>query len=139
MGFGGQGGVGSGMSSMRLVGPTGRDQSHVSTGDPSFRKGAGKAGGKGGIVGAGVGECGPKVPVSLDKELALGGTSVGCEGRGEGLPLLVGEVLSAGDKKLSKPWRFSGVFQERKWWPLLRIWCKGIFHLMFLPHLPISN
>ena len=48
VGFGGQGGVGSGMSSMRLVGPTGRDQSYVSTGDPSFRKGAGKASGKGG-------------------------------------------------------------------------------------------
>ena len=47
VGFGGQGGVGSGLSSMRLVGPTGRDLSHVSTGDPSFRKGAGKASWKG--------------------------------------------------------------------------------------------
>ena len=34
MGVGGQGGVGSGMSSMRLVGPIGRDQSYVSSGDP---------------------------------------------------------------------------------------------------------
>ena len=100
MGFGGQGGVGSGMSGMRLVGPTGRDQSFVSTG------------GKGGTVGAGVGEFGPKVPVSLDKELGLGGTSVGGEGRGEGLPLPVGEVLSATDKALKAMEILRGVLGE---------------------------
>ena len=68
-----------------------------------------KAGGKGG---AGVGELGPKVPVSLDKELGLGGTSVGGEGRGEGLPLPVGEVLTARDKALKAMEVLRGVFSS---------------------------
>ena len=39
-GFHGQG-VGAGMSGVRLVGALGRDQTYVSTGNPSYRKGNG--------------------------------------------------------------------------------------------------
>ena len=54
-----QGGVGSGMGSSRVVGPTGRDQSSVPGGNPTHRKGP-QPGGKGrnkvgGDTGAGVG------------------------------------------------------------------------------------
>ena len=95
MGGGGQGGVGTRMSSMRVVGPTGRDQSYVSTGVSGT---GGQREGLVGRVGRRVGGSGPRVHFSLDKELELGGTGLGGEGRGEGLPLPVGEVLSDRDK-----------------------------------------
>ena len=38
-------GVGGGMSGVRLVGALGRDQTYVSTGNPSYRKGNGRRGG----------------------------------------------------------------------------------------------
>ena len=55
-GFHGQG-VGSGMSGVRLVGALGRDQTYVSTGNPSYRKGNGRRGvaREGAVLGAGVG------------------------------------------------------------------------------------
>ena len=55
-GFHGQG-VGGGMSGVRLVGAVGRDQTYVSTGNPSYRKGNGRRGGarEGAVPGAGVG------------------------------------------------------------------------------------
>ena len=46
------------------------------------------------------------------QKLGLGGTSVGGEGRGEGLPLPVGEVLSAGDKALKAMEILRGVLGE---------------------------
>ena len=54
-GFHGQG-VGAGMSGSRLVGALGRDQTYVSTGNPSYRKGNGRRGGarEGAVPGAGV-------------------------------------------------------------------------------------
>ena len=56
-GFFGQGSVANAMGGTRIVGPTGRDQSYVPRGEPTFRKGSGsKGGGKGGVdTGAGVG------------------------------------------------------------------------------------
>ena len=55
-GFHGQG-VGGGMSGVRFVGALGRDQTYVSTGNPSYRKGNGRRGGarEGAVPGAGVG------------------------------------------------------------------------------------
>ena len=55
-GFHGQG-VGAGMSGVRLVGALSRDQTYVSTGNPSYRKGNGRRGGarEGAVPGAGVG------------------------------------------------------------------------------------
>ena len=54
-GFHGQG-VGGGMSGVRLVGALGRDQTYVSTGNPSYRKGNGRSGGarEEVVLGAGV-------------------------------------------------------------------------------------
>ena len=43
---------------------------------------SGQAGRIGVKVGAGVGDFGPKVQVSLDKELGLGGTVLGGRGKG---------------------------------------------------------
>ena len=50
-------GVGSAMGGVSWFGPTGRDQAHVSQGEPTFRKGGGAQGrGKSaGVPGAGVG------------------------------------------------------------------------------------
>ena len=50
-------GVGAGMSGVRLVGALGRDQTYVSSGNPSYRKNNGRRGGarEGGVPGAGVG------------------------------------------------------------------------------------
>ena len=57
-GFQGQGG-GGGMSGVRFVGAFGRDQTYVSTGNPTYRKGNGRRGGarEGPVLGAGVGPC----------------------------------------------------------------------------------
>ena len=47
--FFGQGSVANAMGGTRIVGPTGRDQSYVPRGEPTYRKGCGsKGGGKGG-------------------------------------------------------------------------------------------
>ena len=53
----GRGGVGSAMGGMHWFGPTGRDQTYVPQGEPTFRKGGGAQGrGKNaGVPGAGVG------------------------------------------------------------------------------------
>ena len=50
-------GVGAGMSSVRLVGALGRDQTYVSAGNPTHRKGNGRRGNgrEGPVLGAGVG------------------------------------------------------------------------------------
>ena len=50
-------GVGAGMSSVRLVGALGRDQTYVSAGNPTHRKGNGRRGNRweGPVLGAGVG------------------------------------------------------------------------------------
>ena len=50
-------GVGAGMSGVRLVGALGRDQTHVSAGNPTHRPGTGRrgAGREGSVLGAGVG------------------------------------------------------------------------------------
>ena len=50
-------GVGAGMSGVRLVGALGRDQTYVSTGNPTHRKGSGRRGRglEGPVPGAGVG------------------------------------------------------------------------------------
>ena len=60
-GFIGQGGVGAAIGGVRWFGPTGRDQSHVPQGEPTFRRGGGHQGrGKNvGVPGAGVG--GPRL------------------------------------------------------------------------------
>ena len=54
-GFIGQGGVGAAMGGVRWFGPTGRDQSYVPQGEPTFRRGGGPQGrGKNvGVPGAG--------------------------------------------------------------------------------------
>ena len=44
VGFFGQGGVGSATGEMRVVGPTGRDQTYTPQGEPTFRKGDGAKG-----------------------------------------------------------------------------------------------
>ena len=59
-GLAGQGGVGGGMDCAKVIGPTGRNQTLVPAGNPTFRKGPNsqnKVGGavKGGVPGAGVG------------------------------------------------------------------------------------
>ena len=43
--FQGEGGVGAGMSGMRLVGVLGRDQTYVPTGNPAHRRSNGGRGG----------------------------------------------------------------------------------------------
>ena len=50
-------GAGGGMSGVRLVGALGRDQTYVSAGNPTHRKGNGRRGGaqEGPVPGAGVG------------------------------------------------------------------------------------
>ena len=54
------------------------------------------------------------------------------------MPLPVGEVLSDRDKALKAMEMLREVLGERKWWPLLRIWCKGTYHPRFRPHPPPS-
>ena len=50
-GFFGQGSVANAMGGARIIGPTGRDQTYVPRGEPTFRKGGGaKGGGKGGMT-----------------------------------------------------------------------------------------
>ena len=98
-GFQGQGGVGTGMSGVRIVGPNGRDQTYTPGGDPTFRKGAGvKGGGKGGVVpGAGVGGLGPRVRFEEESGTGNGLREEGGESRE---PLPVEEVRSERDQAL---------------------------------------
>ena len=95
-GFLGQGSVANAMGGTRIVGPTGRDQSYVPRGEPTYRKGGGsKGGGKGGVdTGAGVG----------GKFLSEAGGGSGGEaaGRGGGIgPVPPGPVLSQRDQAVS--------------------------------------
>ena len=78
--FFGQGGVGSAMGGMRLVGPTGRAQTYTSQDEPTFRKGGGaKGGAKGaGVPGAVAGG------VRFEEGVWGGGVGFGWSGRGGG-------------------------------------------------------
>ena len=76
-------GLGAGMSSVRLVGALGRDQTHVSAGNPTHRKGNGRRGGgrEGPVPGAGVGNGGNGVRFQeVPEETAAG--KVGVEASG---------------------------------------------------------
>ena len=95
-GFLGQGSVANSMGGTRIVGPTGRDQSYVPRGEPTYRKGGGsKGGGKGGVdTGAGVG--GKFLPE------AGGGSAGEAASRGGGIgPVSSGPVLSQRDQAVS--------------------------------------
>ena len=94
-GFIGQGGVGSAMGGVRWFGPTGRDQTYVPQGEPTFQR-SGGAQGRGrnvGVLGAGVGR------VQFEEGVQGGGVgTAGSEGVEE--PLLPGRVLSQREQAL---------------------------------------
>ena len=94
-GFIGQGGVGAAMGGVRWFGPTGRDQSYVPQGEPTFRRGGGPQGrGKNvGVPGAGVG--GPRL-----EEGVQGGGVVAAGLKGVEEPLPPGRVLSQREQAL---------------------------------------
>ena len=86
-GFHGQG-VGAGMSGVRLVGALGRDQTYVSTGNPSYRKNNGRRGGarEGAVPGAGVGPGSGSSRVRFQEELEQDGVPVNKSGVGTEVP-----------------------------------------------------
>ena len=86
-GFHGQG-VGAGMSGVRLVGALGRDQTYVSTGNPSCTKGNGRRGGarEGAVPGAGVGPDSGGNRVRFQEELGQDGALAAKSGVGVEAP-----------------------------------------------------
>ena len=86
-GFHGQG-VGAGMSGVRLVGALGRDQTYVSTGNPSYRKNNGRRGGarEGAVPGAGVGPGSGGNRVRFQGELEQDGVPANKSGVGAEVP-----------------------------------------------------
>ena len=81
-------GVGGGMSGVRLVGALGRDQTYVSTGNPTYRKGNGRRGGarEGPVPGAGVGPGSGGNRVRLQEILEKDGVPAGNSGVGVEAP-----------------------------------------------------
>ena len=93
-GFIGQGGVGNAMGGLLWIGQTGRDQSYVPQGEPTFRRGGGPQGRKNvGVPGAGVG--GPRF-----EEGVQGGGGVAAGPKGVEEPLPPGRVLSQREQAL---------------------------------------
>ena len=81
-------GVGVGMSGVRLVGALGRDQTYVSTGNPSYRKNNGRRGGarEGAVPGAGVGPGSGSSRVRFQEEFEQDGVPVNKSGVGAEVP-----------------------------------------------------
>ena len=114
--FFGQGGAGSAMGGMRVVGPTGRDQTYAPQGEPTFRKGGGAKGGEKGAGGQGGGE---GTVASWSCPFAEGPGSWCSEGVGGGswagggvAGYAVGGGVFASETSLSCP-----CHTMRRWWP----------------------
>ena len=114
--------VGSAMGEMRVVGPTGRDQTYTPQGEPTFRKGGGAKGGEEGcwVPRAGVG----RVGFEEGDGVGSGVDAVGKEGcRNRCLPVL---FLRRGTRLLvlrRRWWRFSGRWWGRRLWGWWRGCC----------------
>ena len=99
------------MGSLRIVGPTGRDQTYTPGGDPTQRRGPQKGGANknkvGGVSGSGVG--GGVGSLGVNSWLEGGGGRFG--GGGVGSPLPSGVLVSKGDQALHAVIVFEKVFE----------------------------